>query len=144
MTSLYFVHVEHSVCHEPISVLIGMNSYKNIFFCVHVFCQRYNISVLIRCYVHISIIGLNSLYNRIVTYHLKRHRVSAAIWYKKCDQIFVSSVNKNSIQYNIRDATKSYNGIMWTWYLKVSLSMNCSSRIIINFQLVLFWYWGRL
>ena len=33
--------------------------------------------------------------------------VSTAIRYKKCVQIFVSSVNKNPIRYTIRNATNS-------------------------------------
>ena len=43
-----------------------------------------------------------------VMYHLEERRVSTAIQYKKCAQIFVSSVNKNPIRYAICDATNSY------------------------------------
>ena len=41
-------------------------------------------------------------------YHLEKRNVSTAIWYEKCAQIFVSSVNKNTIRYKIRDSTNSY------------------------------------
>ena len=41
-------------------------------------------------------------------YHLEELSVSIAIQYKKCAQIFVSSVNKNPIRYTIRDAPDSY------------------------------------
>ena len=47
-------------------------------------------------------------YNRIVTYRLEERTVSAAMQYKRCAQIFASSVNKNPIRYKIHDATKSY------------------------------------
>ena len=45
---------------------------------------------------------------RFVMYHLEERSVSTAIRYKKCAQIFVSSVNKNPIRYTIRNATNSY------------------------------------
>ena len=41
-------------------------------------------------------------------YHLEEGSVSTTISYKKCAQIFVSSVNKNPFRYIIRDATNSY------------------------------------
>ena len=41
-------------------------------------------------------------------YHLEERSVWTATGNKKCAQIFVSSVNKNPIQYTIRDATNSY------------------------------------
>ena len=72
--------------------------------------KKYNFSVLIRCSVHISIIGLNSL-NWIESYRhisLRRAQRPGAIRYKKCAQIFVADVNKSPIRYIIRDATKSY------------------------------------
>ena len=45
---------------------------------------------------------------RFVLYHLEECSVSTAIRYKKCAQIFISSVNKNPIQYTIHDTIKSY------------------------------------
>ena len=41
-------------------------------------------------------------------YRLEERSVSTAVRYEKCAEIFVSSVNKNSIRYTIRDATYSY------------------------------------
>ena len=41
-------------------------------------------------------------------YPLEERSVSIAIGCEKCAQIFVSSVNKNPIQYTIGDATNSY------------------------------------
>ena len=41
-------------------------------------------------------------------YNLEERIVLTAIWYKKCAQIFVLSVNKSPIQYAFRNATESY------------------------------------
>ena len=41
-------------------------------------------------------------------YHLEERSVSAAIRYKKCAQMFVSSATENPIRYTICDITKSY------------------------------------
>ena len=68
------------------------------------------LSVLIRYPVQIRKIvqKVTSLQISFRLYHLEERSAPAAIRYKKCAQIFVASVNKNSIRYTIRDAMNSY------------------------------------
>ena len=82
-----------------------------VFLTVHFFHSYQEfLSVIIRYRVHIRKIvqKVTSLQISFRYVSLRRGSVSTAIRYEKCAQIFVSSVNKNSIRYTIHDARNSY------------------------------------
>ena len=100
-------------------------NYKYIvFFTVYFFSLQGTYSVLIRYCVHIR-----KLVQKIDLLQIL-FRYVPAIWYKRCAQIFVSSVNKSAIRYAFRNAKESYmeHGLTYPILFKQNIQMKCTCK----------------